>query len=343
MIKVTCGACGAAFTAKPELAGRHGKCPSCKAPIVVPDLEVGNDSTPAVSVRKTSTKRRSTSSTRRPHGRKSTKSSPFNLAIIIGFVSAVGAVGAWFAMQEGSGPGPYTAGLDFLAQGQYEEAIAEFDKVGPEDRLYAQAMEQRASAEERRAAGLAVVATQKSENTYQIIIAIEKHQVDRDGQGHFDPNYAPHTRYMLKRCAQFKKEFPNSSHIEEIDAIMWRYEDVASLDTPPTEADTRAEINLRLIMQNPNYKDSMLAVDEFATAWPDQVVVAKELRNEIEAHSREYWRLMRADLQQYLQPGQENWRQVANDLATYLKKIEEADGLVASIEARELYKKATDG
>ena len=124
---------------------------------------------------------------------------------------------------------------------------------------------------------------------------------------------------------------------------MWRYEDVASLDNPPTEADTRAEINLRLIMQNPNYKDSMLAVDEFATAWPDQAAVANELRSEIEAHSREYWRLMRADLQQYMQPGEENWQRVANDLATYLKKVEAADGLVASLEAKELYKKATDG
>ena len=345
MIKVTCDACGAGFSAKDELAGRHGKCPSCKAPIVVPDVDSDDDDdeAPVASSRRKSAGRRTTGSVRKIHGRASSKKSTGNTVIIIVVVAAVAGVGSWFAMQEGSGPSPYSYGIDLLANGQFEEAIAQFDQVEEGSRLYAQAQEQRGFAVGRRDALATQASTRKSENTYQIIIALEKSYVSRGGKGHLDPSYKPNTRYMLKRCAQFLRDYPDSSHVAEVDGIMYRYSEVASLDEPPTEADTRAEMTFRLIMQNPNYKDSLLAVDEFATAWPDQVDAAREMRNEIETHSREYWKIVRADIQKYLEPGQENWQHVANECATYLKKIEEAGGLVPAAEAKELHQRATNG
>lgn len=351
MIKVSCDACGAGFNAKDELAGRRGKCPSCKAPIVVPELDADEDEqededpAPAVASssrsRRKSAGRRTTSTVRKIHGRKGNKKDARRLVLIIAGVVVVAAVGAWYGMQGGSGASPYSFGIDLMAAARFDEAIAEFDKVEPGNRLYAQAQEQRAAAILQRDSFAAKQATEKSENTYQVILALEK-RVTRGGKGHLEPDYVPKTRYLLKRCAQFKRDFPESGHMDEVDAIAWRFSEVASLDDPPTEADVRAELAVRLIMQNPNYKDSLLAVDEFANAWPDQVEAAREMRNEIEAHSREYWVGLRGELQKYLEPGQENWQHVANKCATYIKKIEEAPPLVPAAEARELQQRAID-
>ncbi len=351
MIKVSCDACGASFTAKDELAGRRGKCPTCKEPIVVPELsdseddEAEEEEAQAAPVVSSSGRRRGSSrrSGSRTSGRTPRKKDHRAAGAIFAVVAVLIVLGGYFALKKGDPPSPYSIGLDLMQAGEFDAAIAEFDKVGKDSPLYSQALEKRAEVISRKVNLDRAVNFKSAENLYSLIASVEKNYVSRGGKGHLEPNYAPNTRYLLKRCKEFKDRYPASDHVSEIETIEFRYSDIASLSKPPTEADTRAEMNLRLISQNPGYKGAMAAVEEFSLAWPDQVEAAREMRNEIVEYSINDWKQIRAQLESSMTPGSENWQRVANKTSTYISKLEEVPGLEPVAEARALYKKATDG
>ncbi len=348
MIRVTCDACGASFTAKDELAGRKGKCPSCKAPIEVPQPEADDEpeeheEAPVVVAhggRRHGSGRRASGSSRRRHNVPHKKSNS-QLVVILVAVVVLGGAGAWWGSQAGDGPSGYSIGLDLMQQSRWEEAIASFDSVPPDSRLYADAQAMRKQAQDEMAAGDRRASMARANNLYEIIKRVQKSFVDRDGQGHFDPNYVPNTRYLLKRCKEFREDFPDDKHVSEIRQIEQRYKNIASLSEPPTEADVRAELNFRMILANPNYIDSMKAIDEFALAWPDKVEAAQELRNEVRSHSLEYWKAVKGEVAPMLEGGR--LEAAANKLATYLEKMDETPGLDPVAEAREMYAKALGG
>jgi hypothetical protein len=351
MIRVVCDACGAGFTAKDELAGRRGKCPSCGEGIVVPELEeeVEEDeddepvAAPVVSSRSGGRRRSSGGRRSSGAGRSARKKDYRTLGALLGVLTIALGIAGYFAMQEGEGPNPYSIGLDHMSNGRFELAIAQFELVPAGNKLYSQAQEKLASAREQLVAQKKMVDTKAANLLYQYVLSMEKNYVDRGGKGHFDADYVPNTRYMLKRAQEFMDRFPDDEHAAEIKNLMWRYEDVASLDTPPTEADVRAELRQRLISTNPNLIASVKVIDEFAAANPDKAETVRELRDEVQAANLRFWEGQRAKIEKHLTPGEENWQSIANLTGTYLKKVEGVPGVTEVAEARQLYERAIRG
>jgi hypothetical protein len=260
-------------------------------------------------------------------------------------VVALAGTGGYFAFYDsGDIHGPYGVGLGLVSEGKDEEAIAQFDLVAPGDALYEKAQAAKVEAQGRLGANQARRDARRADALYSIITFTEEKWVDRGGQGARDPAYASHTRYMLKRAAEFLEQFPDDPRRKEIEILVYRYEDVADPKAPPSSQDVDVELMYRLIPGNPNYADALAIVDEFARAWPDRSEEAAAFRARIQAHSEEYWAETLKGIQEdgSLDPGAENWRRVAQQTLRYLNSIEGLP-LQPVMEARRLHDKALSG
>lgn len=267
------------------------------------------------------------------------------MPMVLIVLALAAAVASYFALQEGKGVNPYGVGLELLSRAEYAQAIVEFEKLQPGDRLYADAQEKRTEALELQEAKKTLASTRLGTLLYNIIIAQEKHYVRRGGEGHFHVDYVPNTRYLLKRCRDFLKTYSDDARATEIKGIVRRYEHIVSLDDPPTEADLRVELKIRMLGKSPNYMLAVELIDEFAALSPDNAAVVRELRDEVQAHTARYWLDLKDELERTnaLTPGQENWQKIANQCALYFARLEGVPGLTPVAEAQLLLDKATRG
>lgn len=375
MIRVTCAACGKSFNAKDELAGRKGKCPSCKEPIVVPAAggapapaggpaaprparpgaprAAAPAAAPAPAVTASAgggggSRRRSAGGSRgKGKGKRGgTDYTQFTAFAAIAVV-LIG-VGAFFFFQE-SEADPFALGIEAMQRDDLTGAVALFEQVQPGTNNYSSAQEELAKAKERLAARKAFDDEGERRSLHNYITYIEDKYVHRDGEGYKHPKYASNTRYMLKRCQEFLDRFPDDNperkRITEIREIMNRYREVASLSTPPTEADVLAELDLRNFGQVRDFGAMVAAVDDYAARNPDRADAIDSLRQDVQRRHIEFWNTTRDELvRQYDLDGPEpRWQQIANMVATYLSCVEDVPGLSPTAESLELLKRAEAG
>ncbi|MCB9896522.1 MAG: hypothetical protein H6825_00835 [Planctomycetes bacterium] len=337
MIKVTCEACGKSFGAKDELAGRKGKCPSCGAPIVVgsaapaaatpaarPAAAAGQGAAPvraapAPSVTPSSGGSRGWSSRgggSRRGGGSSKGGKDYTSITALALVVAIGvAVAGWFLSQD-EGPNPYFLGTEAKEKGHLEEALAWFEKVPADDPSYERAKGDIVAVRDMIAAQAANDARAHGDAAYQYVIDLEERFVDRNGQGYLMPTYVPNARYMLKRAKEFLDSYPNDPRRGEIEKLMWKYSEVASLDKPPTVADVRAELGFRGgATRSWDLRAMEQAVEEFVSRNPGDEAGARELWAYLDERNHEFWTRTYDRSSKWIEQG--NWKALLDDIATY--------------------------
>jgi len=377
MITVRCGSCSASFKAKDELAGRRGKCPSCGAEIQVPAASAG--AAPAAprptqpsaaraaapgapagartgAVVKSGAARASRApgavgagGGRHPARRGGKGKQPMGKGARIGLITVVvvvvAGVIAYFASRPGEPTGTFALGLDHIRAGRLSDAQAAFEAVLSTDEMYEEAQVRLADVRQQLAAQEAQRELRHASEAFEVIKSVQKSYVDRDGKGYMDPDYVPNTRYVLKRCKEYLERWPTAANVAEVKQIQARYANVTSLDTPPTEADVRAEWKFRLLGKNPNMRKVMEAIDDFATRVPDKADVAAELRAELQAFNVQQWGMVLEDLRKRgkLEPGAEEWQDVAAEILQYHELLEGVPGLTPPPASVELLKRAQAG
>jgi len=264
---------------------------------------------------------------------------------VVGLIAIVLAAAAYFLMGGDGDPGldAFGQGETALSDGKWDVAIAAFERVPAESTLYGLAQEKLTGARDSRDAAKAAETASKSDSLYNNIMSVEKNYVLREAPD--GPNYQPYARYLLKRCRDFVQRFPDDPRASALKQYDFKYAKVASLDTPPTEADVDGELTFRCLMPNPNYKLAAAAVAEFAQLNPDQADAVQRLRERMQASSQEYWTRLRHELEKGgdMEPGSENWQRIANRAYRYLQAIEGVPGIAPSQDALALYERATNG
>ena len=359
MIRVTCAACGSSFNAMAELAGRKGKCPSCKAPLVVPDAGAAPSApaaaqrapaaapapTPAVAAPTPggSSRRRSSGGSRgkgrRGGGKDYTVLTALSLVVVVGLGAAA------FFMNQDADVDYYALGVDAKIAGNYQQAIDYLTQVPADSRQYTVAQEELAVALERLATENAAGDEKAQRDLHKLVMSLHDKHVYREGEGYKHPNYVPNTRYMLKRAQEFLDRFPDAAQASELRQLMLSYREVASLDKAPTEADVLVELDLRGFGRTPDFAAMVAAVDEYAAASPDKADTIGSLRADLQRRATEYWVATREYLvdQYSLESDDPPWQKIANKIATYMACLEAAPGLTPTAEAVELLRRAEAG
>jgi len=342
MIRVECESCGATFQAKDALAGRRGKCPKCQAGIMVPEVGV-REPVPAsapVATRSSTSRRRVASGAARSRLSKHGKSGMGPVVVV--FVVTVAIAGLAFVLSGGSeGKLALQQAIEHKTRAEYDEAIKLLLTVPEDSKLYGMAQTELTDVRELQAADITRRLELKAGGLYDNIKSVEKNWVVAPGAN--ATTYAPNTRYMLKRCAEFLDKYPNDSRAKEIGLYAFRYAKVASLDKPPSEADVEAELKFRFVGHG--YRLSVLAIEEFAGLPSSNPDAVRRLRDKVQVASLDYWMNLKAQLEARgsLSKGNENWQQVANTCKRYLDAIEGVPGVTPAVNAKILYERALEG
>jgi|GEM_PF-3524470 len=346
MIRVECAACGATFQAKDELAGRRGKCPQCKAAITVPQAGSAASPAPAAApARKapgagSSSTRAPKGGARRRHASRSRKGGMGPVVVVV-VVAVLIAGGAFMLSGDSVGVLELQQAIEAKTVAQFDKAIALLESIPETSNVYDTAQTELIDVRERKHADDARRLELKAGGLYDNIKSVEKNYVL--GPGPSGPNYATNTRYLLKRAAEFVQKYPTDSRAKEIELFAFKYAKVASLSTPPTEADVDAELRFRFLAHD--YHSAVSAIDEFAGgegADPDAV---RRLRDKVQTSALDYWKTLKAVLDSTgaLTEGDENWQQVANICLRYLTSIENVPGVTPAVDAKALYARAQEG
>lgn len=361
MIKVTCDACGKSFTAKDELAHRKTRCPGCQAPLVIgaAPSPAGPRAAPAPAASRAAAqapradedvaqppvvapgagrRRRASSSSRLQRGRSGGGRNYTGITAGALVVAVAFAVGAYFVSQK-SETNPFALAVEAQSKGRVDEAVTWFEQVEPTHPAYSQAQDHLRDLRAQQQAIASHTDSRAANALYDLIQRIESDYVFRGGEGPSVPTYAPNARYMLKRSREFLDTYPDDPRRKEIEQLMWRYSEVASLDVPPTEEDVLAEIRFRSPPSRQWNLAAMEAViDEFARAHPTQGQVIQSLYEHLAEKNEEFWTKTRLALDKGLQTA--NWRMVGDDVATYLKCYEGTRIVKPHPEALELAEQA---
>ena len=345
MIRVECAACGATFQAKDELAGRRGKCPQCKAAITVPQAGAAAPAPAAAPARLAPSARASASKApkggaRRRHASRSRKGGMGPVVVVIA-VAVLMAAGAFMLSGDSTGVTELQQAIEAKTMAHFDRAIVLLESIPETSTVYDTAQTELVDVRALKKADDARRLELKAGGLYDNIKSVEKNYVM--GPGPSGPNYAANARYLLKRAAEFVEKYPTDSRATEIEQYAFRFAKVASLATPPTEADVDSELRFRFLAHD--YHASVSAIDEFAGgegADPDAV---RRLRDKVQASSLDYWKTLRAVLDSTgaLTKGDENWQQVANICLRYLTSIEGVPGVTPAVDAKALYARAQEG
>ncbi len=337
MIRVTCGACGAAFNARDEHAGRRGKCPKCGGVVQVPEpgpLDDGAESEaeePEADERPVENEppvhrrgRPRSGGGRRARSRRPARSQApaWLFPTVIIAVVAIGAIFVWKSSFSGLTGGPdverFRLGREALTRASYAEAREYFALVSPGTTMYAEAQERIVEVDELIAAAQAREFERAAETAFGNIQKLQKGWVDQLGPN--DPTYSGNCRYMLKRAKEFIERYPAAKQVPEARKLFDHYRNVASLDKQPTTTDIRREVFFRKSAKS--FGLALKAIDEFSTlphAHPDTVA---ELEREVRVEAEAEWKLVKARIQESLVPGQENWVMVKGLAEHYLDWVQ---------------------
>lgn len=342
MIRVECEACGATFQAKDALAGRRGKCPKCQADITVPEVgEREPVSAPApVATRSSTSRRRVVSGGARSRLSKRGKGGMGPVVVALAVAAAIAVLA--FVLSDGSeGKLALQQAIGHKTTAEYDEAIKLLLTVPEDSKLYSTAQEELSDVRELKAADITRRLELKAGGLYDNIKSVEKNWVVAPGAN--ATTYAPNTRYMLKRCAEFLDKYPQDPRAKEIGLFAFRYANVASLDKPPTEADVEAELKFRFVGHD--FRLSALAIEEFAGLPGSRSDAVRRLRDKVQVASLDYWMRLKAELEARgsLSKGKENWQQVANTCQRYLDAIEDVPGVTPAVDAKILFERALEG
>lgn len=359
MIRVECSACGAAFQARAEHAGKRGRCPKCQAVVTVPAAAEPVDQAPAppattrapvVVASRASRKAGGGQRTHaaqgaahhgaqyRQHGRQQAAGQPAWLLPALGAVVVVGAI-AYFATQGSGGPDPVKlihAGGEAVNEGDFEAAIAAFSGVPKDSHLYARAQEGLKDALEQRDSVEAMDRRRESDALAAVVTSIRRDWIEKFGNT--NPRYAAHTRYLLKRSAEFIERFPDDPRAEEMRGYPQYYRNVASLERPPTSMDISVEVEWRT--QADEFNEAQAAIEAYAALPGVPPEEAERQRAELKVYADAAWKVVKARMERMgsLQAGNENWKHVRSQTATYLSRVSALANVGA--EARELNARA---
>jgi hypothetical protein len=353
VIRVECSACGAAFQARDEHAGKRGRCPKCQAVVTVPAATPAPAPAPPAEPREPPVAAQRTSragggahraragagsahqaSSFRKHGRQQPAGQPAWLLPALGAVVAVGAI-AFFVVQSSGGPDPVKLIQDAdsaVNRGDFDAAIAAYTAVPQDSRLHAKAQEGLKEAIEQRDTLAAGERLREAEILYLLVRSIRKDWVEK--YGNTNPRYAAHTRYLLERSAEFVERFPDDPRAEELRGYPQYYRNVASLDRPPTSMDVSVAIEWRA--QADEFNEAKAAIDAYAAqpgVPPEEV---EKQRADLKLYADAAWKVVKARMERMgsLEAGNENWKHVRSQTATYLSKVSALADVGA--EAREL-------
>jgi hypothetical protein len=228
--------------------------------------------------------------------------------------------------------------LEQTNAGHLDAAAALLKSIPAGDPMHDEAVAELARVSGLKAAGEAQLDARDADAIYAGLQSLRKDYVERAGPESKD--YTPYCRYMLKRAREFLERFPDDPRATEVKGLFPYYAKVATLDTPPTPADVKAEIFLRSISRQ--FKDAKKAVDEYAQLPGADPAEVAALQEDLKSRALAAWRIdfvepLRSDGD--LEPGHENWRRIAARAQKYLASVEGLDGV--SGEALEWQAKAS--
>lgn len=357
MIHVTCAACGKAFSARDGLAGQRGKCPGCGAVLVVPgspapaaggsaaaNAPAATPDSPPAAPRLAA--RGGSAAARRHAGtQRKTRSAGARAGIAAGALAVV--AGLAFAVVQMAERDP---GAEFFSRadtafsaGRLDEARALFSQVPATSGLYAQAQERLADVAAQAAVRSDLDTRQAADSLFRLIEALEQGTIEREGPT--GKRYRPAARYLLKRCREFVQRFPDDPRSATLKQYDWKYAQVASLSTPPTEQDVEVEIDFRASTTAARFAEAVAAIDEFAALPGSDADAVRRLRDRVQKHSLAYWATVLDRLQRGgdLEPGSENWQRVANQVQGYVDAVQGVPGIQPAAEAQALLARALRG
>lgn len=345
MIRFSCTSCDAAFKVKDEHAGKRVKCPKCGTPNTVPDGEgdgEADDAAPPAEVpvaRKRPAGRRRAGGSARGGGRRKIEAEGTPKWLLPAVILALVAGAIVVALQYMGGPDygkMYSDADDLLTENRAAEAVALLEQIPTDDGTsLSQKVEEKleharklaAAKEDRASARLGT-------NVYNLIETLDKRVKD---MGNTDPDYAPTTRYLLKRVREFEQDYPDHEMVDEARALHSYYRNVASLDTPPTEADVRTEINYRSFANR--FDHALDAIDEFARRSDPPAELLDTLRQEVRTRAYEDWASDKQQANDTIANGkagqaESNLRKLLPGYAPYPEITQEIEELIARAESK---------
>lgn len=346
MIRFSCTNCGAAFKVKDEHAGKRVKCPKCSTVNTVPDAsaeeadeeEAAPVAAKAAPVSAASRRKRGKASRSGGGGRRAhkTEGTPKWMAPVIILAVVVGAV--IVALQYMGGP-DYGKMLrdadDMLTENRAADAVALLEQIPVDDTSFSQKVQEKLVQAKQLVEAKEDRTTERlGTNIYGVIQTLDKRIKD---MGNTHPDYAPTTRYLLKRAREFEQDFPEHEKVEEVRGMHGYYRNVASLDNPPTEADVRIEINYRAFANR--FDQALDAVDEFARDGGGSAELVDALRGEVRTRAYTDWAADKEQAQQMIQDGEHgraetNLRKLVEGYKPYSEISTEIQDLIVRAESK---------